>query len=142
MPAKNAKRREMKKSFLLSFFRVLSRFSRAHFFVLILCDSCVFAVRFSSVFSVYSVVNDFDENHEPTEVATDVTYLKKLCESSGGRLLQPEELGNFVRQLSDERAEASPQTRLVSAWDRVWFFWVIGLCFAADWFLRRRWGLS
>jgi len=84
----------------------------------------------------------FDENLEPTEVATDVTYLKKLCESSGGRLLQPEELGNFVRQLSDERAEASPQTRLVSAWDRVWFFWVIGLCFAADWFLRRRWGLS
>jgi hypothetical protein len=84
----------------------------------------------------------FDENLEPTEVATDVTYLRKLCESSGGRLLQPEELGNFVRQLSDEHAEASPQTRLVSAWDRVWFFWLIGLCFAADWFLRRRWGLS
>lgn len=84
----------------------------------------------------------FDENLEPTEVATDVTYLKKLCESSGGRLLQPEELGNFVRQLSDERANASPQTRLVSVWDRVWVFWLIGLCFAADWFLRRRWGLS
>jgi len=84
----------------------------------------------------------FDENLEQTEVATDVTYLKKLCESSGGRLLQPEELGNFVRQLSEERSDATPQTRLVSAWDRVWVFWLIGLCFAADWFLRRRWGLS
>ncbi len=84
----------------------------------------------------------FDENLEQTEVATDTTYLKKLCESSGGRLLQPEELGNFVRQLSEEPSEASPQTRLVSAWDRVWIFWLTGLCFAADWFLRRRWGLS
>ena len=84
----------------------------------------------------------FDENLEQTEVATDVTYLKKLCESSGGRLLQPEELGKFVRELSDERADAGSQTRLVSAWDRVWVFWTIGLCFAADWFLRRRWGLA
>jgi hypothetical protein len=84
----------------------------------------------------------FDENLEQTEVATDVTYLKKLCESSGGRLLQPEELGGFVRQLSEERSDATPQTRLVSVWDRVWIFWLTGLCFAADWFLRRRWGLS
>ena len=83
----------------------------------------------------------FDENFEQTEVAADAGYLKKLCESSGGRLLQPDELGAFVRELSDDRGEATPQTRLVSVWDRAWVFWTIGLCFAADWFLRRRWGL-
>jgi len=84
----------------------------------------------------------FDENLEQIDVATDVTYLRKLCESSGGRLLQPDELGKFIRELSNDRGESSPQTRLVSVWDRVWVFWLIGLAFGFDWFLRRRWGLS
>jgi hypothetical protein len=43
----------------------------------------------------------FDENLEQIDVATDVTYLRKLCESSGGRLLQPEELGKFLRELTN-----------------------------------------
>jgi hypothetical protein len=84
----------------------------------------------------------FDENLEQIDVATDVTYLRKLCESSGGRLLKPEELAKFIRELSNDRGETSPQTRLVSVWDRVWVFWFIGLAFGLDWFLRRRWGLS
>ena len=83
----------------------------------------------------------YDENLETTEVATDAGYLKKLCESSGGRLLKAEELGKFLAELREERSEAVPQTRLTSAWDRVWVFWLIGLLFAADWYLRRRWGL-
>jgi hypothetical protein len=84
----------------------------------------------------------FDENLEQIDVATDITYLRKLCESSGGRLLKPEELGKFLRELSNDRGESNPQTRLVSLWDRVWVFWAIGLAFGFDWFLRRRWGLS
>ena len=83
-----------------------------------------------------------EENLEQTEVATDANYLKRLCESSGGRLIEPEELGMLVKQLDDKPTEADPQTRLTSAWDQVWVFWMIGLCFAAEWFLRRRWGLS
>jgi hypothetical protein len=83
----------------------------------------------------------YDENLEQTEVATDAGYLKKLCESSGGRLLKPEELGKFLAELSEEKNTDTPQTRLTSAWDRVWVFWLIGLIFAADWYLRRRWGL-
>ena len=83
----------------------------------------------------------YDENLETTEVATDAGYLKKLCESSGGRLLKADELGKFLAELREERSEAVPQTRLTSAWDRVWVFWLIGLLFAADWYLRRRWGL-
>jgi hypothetical protein len=84
----------------------------------------------------------FDENLEQIDVATDVTYLRKLCESSGGRLLQPDELGKFMREISNDRGDSSPQTRLISVWDRVWVFWLIGLTFGFDWFLRRRWGLS
>jgi hypothetical protein len=84
----------------------------------------------------------FDENLEQTEVATDAGYLRKLCESSGGRLLQPEELGKFLAELKDKTVEASPTRKLTTAWDRAWVFWVIALLFGADWFLRRRWGLS
>jgi hypothetical protein len=83
----------------------------------------------------------YDENLEQTEVATDTGYLKKLCESSGGHLLKPEEVGSFLAELRDERSVETPQTKLTSAWDRVWIFWLIGLLFAADWYLRRRWGL-
>jgi hypothetical protein len=83
----------------------------------------------------------YDENLETTEVATDAGYLKKLCESSGGRLLKPDELGKFLSELREERNADAPLTKLTSAWDRVWVFWLIGLLFAADWYLRRRWGL-
>jgi hypothetical protein len=83
----------------------------------------------------------FDENLEQTEVATDTGYLRKLCESSGGRLLKPDELGKLLAELKDEPTAAIPQTKLTSAWDRVWIFWLIGLLFGADWYLRRRWGL-
>ncbi len=84
----------------------------------------------------------FDENLEQTEVATDAGYLRKLCESSGGRLLQPEELGKLLAELQGEKSEATPVRKLTSAWDRVWVFWVIGGLFGGDWYLRRRWGLS
>ena len=83
----------------------------------------------------------FDENLEQTEVATDAGYLRKLCESSGGRLLKPDELGKLLAELKDEPTDAAPQTKLTSAWDRIWIFWLIGLLFGADWYLRRRWGL-
>jgi len=84
----------------------------------------------------------FDENLEETEVATDAGYLRKLCESSGGRLLQPEEFGKILREFRDEKIEAVPVHKLSSVWDRAWVFWLIGFLFGADWFLRRRWGLS
>ncbi len=84
----------------------------------------------------------FDENLEQTEVATDIGFLRKLAESSGGRLLQPAELVTFLAELKDEKSDSAPATKLTSAWDRAWAFWLIGLLFGADWYLRRRWGLS
>jgi hypothetical protein len=84
----------------------------------------------------------FDDNLEQTEVATDAGYLRKLCESSGGRLLQPEELPKLLAELKADKVEATPMRKLTSVWDRVWVFWVIGLLFGLDWYLRRRWGLA
>jgi hypothetical protein len=84
----------------------------------------------------------FDDNLEQTEVATDAGFLQKLAESSGGRLLQPSELGKFLAELHEVKIDATPTRKLTSAWDRVWVFWLIGLLFGADWYFRRRWGLS
>jgi hypothetical protein len=84
----------------------------------------------------------FDDNLEQTEVATDAGYLRKLCESSGGRLLQPNELSKLLDELKTDKVEAAPMHKLTTAWDRVWVLWLIGLFFGIDWYLRRRWGLA
>ncbi|MDB6109887.1 MAG: hypothetical protein JWR69_1637 [Pedosphaera sp.] len=83
----------------------------------------------------------YEENQEQTEVATDVGYLKRLCESSGGRLLAPGELAKLNAELRNEKQETTPKTRLRTVWDRTWFFYLIGVLFGIDWYLRRRWGL-
>jgi hypothetical protein len=83
----------------------------------------------------------FQENLEETEVATDVGYLKRLCESSGGRLLAPGELAKLNTELRNDKVDTTPKTRLLTIWDRTWFFYLIGLLFSVDWYLRRRWGL-
>lgn len=83
----------------------------------------------------------YQENLEQTEVAMDAGYLKRLCESSGGRVLSPQELPRLIGELNDKQKAAAPLTKLETVWDRAWFFYVIGLLFCVDWYLRRRWGL-
>ncbi len=84
----------------------------------------------------------YEENLEQTEVATDSGYLRRLCESSGGRLLEASQLGGLIKELQEVPSRTSVQTRLVSLWDKAWVFWTIGSLLALDWFLRRRWGLA
>ena len=83
----------------------------------------------------------FTENLEETEVATDALYLRRLCESSGGRLLAPEELPKLLAELGQAAATQVPQTILRPVWNAAWVFYLAGLLFGLDWFLRRRWGL-
>ena len=83
----------------------------------------------------------FTENLEETEVATDTLYLQRLCEASGGRLLQPNELPKLLSELSNEKADQTPKVLLRPAWNEAWVFYLAGLLFGLDWFLRRRWGL-
>ena len=92
-------------------------------------------VREESKFIVY------DENLEETEVTADVSYLRRLCESSGGRVLNPDELAKLKAELDNQKINAAPRIKRTTAWDRAWIFYVIGLTFGVDWYLRRKWGL-
>ncbi len=93
------------------------------------------ATRQSVRFSAY------DDNVEETDVAADLSYLRRLCEGSGGRVLKPGEFASMLIAAKIAPVEGAPRIRKITAWDRTWFFWLIGLLFGADWYLRRRWGL-
>jgi hypothetical protein len=83
----------------------------------------------------------FTENLEETEVVTDTLYLQRLCEASGGRLLQAGDLPKLLSELNSEKADQTPKVLLRPAWNEAWVFYLAGLLFGLDWFLRRRWGL-
>ena len=83
----------------------------------------------------------FTENLEETEVATDTLYLRRLCESSGGRLLEPGDLARLLQELSGEKTDQAPKTIVRPVWNVAWLYYLAGLLFGVDWFLRRRWGL-
>jgi hypothetical protein len=83
----------------------------------------------------------FTENLEETEVAADTLYLRRLCEASGGRLLEPAEMPRLLKELNSEKVDQPPKVRLRPAWNEAWVFYGAGLLFGVDWFLRRRWGL-
>jgi len=84
----------------------------------------------------------FTEDLEQTEVTTDTLFLQRLCEASGGRLLQPDELPKLLEQLNTEKADQAANIILRPVWNSAWVFYLAGLLLGADWFLRRRWGLS
>ena len=75
-------------------------------------------------------------------MATDPGYLKKLCESSGGKLITPDELARLRIELSAAPADDKPRTKLRALWDKAWVFYLIGALFGVDWYLRRKWGLN
>ncbi|MFO1475829.1 MAG: hypothetical protein U1F98_04170 [Verrucomicrobiota bacterium] len=83
----------------------------------------------------------FTENLEETEVATDTLYLRRLCESSGGRVLEPAELPKLLGELARTASDDAPKTVLRPVWNTAGIFYLAGLLFGLDWFLRRRWGL-
>jgi hypothetical protein len=83
----------------------------------------------------------FNENLEETEVATDTLYLRRLCESSGGRLIEPPELPKLLKELNDQKTDQTPKIVLTPVWNTTWVFYLAGLLFGLDWFFRRRWGL-
>ena len=83
----------------------------------------------------------FTENLEETEVATDTLYLRRLCEASGGHVIDPDDLPRLLKELSNEKADQTPRIIIRPAWNEAWVFYLTGLFFGLDWFWRRRWGL-
>ena len=66
--------------------------------------------------------------------------LRRLAEASGGRSFDPGDTGGLADAVR-ARLGPPPAPVLRDAWDRVWgFFLIVGLL-AAEWGLRRRWGL-
>ena len=84
----------------------------------------------------------YAENEEETEVAVDALLLKRLCSGSGGRLLSAAELNTEIRSQDQDNAGMEVRQEKRTLWDRKFYFYVIGLLFGAEWFLRRRWGLN
>lgn len=82
-----------------------------------------------------------EEHLEETEVASDRGYLQRLCEGSGGRILEPSDLAKLIRQWGEEKLDAAPKRELIPVWDAAWVYYLIGLILGLDWYLRRRWGL-
>ena len=81
------------------------------------------------------------ENLEETEVATDSLYLRRLCEASGGRLIEPADLTKLLKEFRNEQSQQAPKVLVTPVWNEPWVFYLAGLLFGLDWFLRRRWGL-
>jgi hypothetical protein len=86
--------------------------------------------------------NVYEENFESVEVATDAAYLRRLAEASGGRVIRPEEFAATLQAVHTTPVDAGKDTRLEPVWPRAWVFWLLGFVAAADWYLRRRWGLA
>jgi len=84
----------------------------------------------------------FTENLEETEVTTDVGYLKRLCDSSGGRVIAPAEMAKLLAEYRNETVDLTPKRKVTTVWDTTWVCYLLALCLGADWYLRRRWGLS
>ena len=83
----------------------------------------------------------FQDNEEETDVAADPAYLRRLCEASGGKVIAREEFSRMLTAAKEVPLQDTPRTRKIPLWDRLAFFWALGLIFGAEWHLRRRWGL-
>jgi len=83
-----------------------------------------------------------EENLETTEVTTDHAFLEKLASASGGQILQPAELQRFVAEIQAEADAIEPVVTFEEIWSQPWIFYLTGCLLAAEWWLRRRWGLA
>jgi len=79
---------------------------------------------------------------ESIETAMDRSYLEQLAKASGGRIIDSTGIGPLVDELLRDSAEQAPLVRRITLWDRAWFFWLLGLLLAMEWYARRRWGLT
>ena len=82
----------------------------------------------------------YNDNRESTEVSVDRPFLQQLSTKSGGRVIEEKDLFPLVKKLVQD-VQPEPIVRREPAWNTAFWAWLIALCFAMDWFLRRRGGL-
>jgi len=82
------------------------------------------------------------EPDEQSNESADPDFLARLCESTGGRLVQPDEIAALVREFerAPEQVEEA-EARWDPWWDHPLYLLALFLPFSIEWFLRRRHGL-
>ena len=82
------------------------------------------------------------EDIELDNAAAGATLLESLAAMTGGRSLVPEELSNLIQRLAEDTESLKVRTETKkSLWDTWGFFAILVGLLAAEWYLRKRWGL-
>ncbi len=83
-----------------------------------------------------------EQDLELDHAAADATLLESLAAMTGGRSLVPEELSNLIQRLAEDTESLKIRTETKEPlWDTWGFFLVLVGLLAAEWYLRKRWGL-
>jgi uncharacterized membrane protein len=83
-----------------------------------------------------------EQDLELDNAAADATLLESLAAMTGGRSLVPEELSNLIERLAEDTESLKVRTETRKPlWDTWAFFGVLVGLLAAEWYLRKRWGL-
>jgi uncharacterized membrane protein len=77
---------------------------------------------------------------EMTDPRLNVQVLERVALASGGRVAVPQDFGGVVDALR-RRVPAARLAVTHDVWHTAWFFSALVLLLAAEWILRRRWGL-
>jgi hypothetical protein len=77
---------------------------------------------------------------EMTDPRLNVRVLQRVAAASGGKVIQPTEIGALAERLRAALPAALIASR-TDLWHNGWSFGLIVLLLALEWTLRRRWGL-
>jgi hypothetical protein len=83
----------------------------------------------------------FEQDLELDNAVADAGVMESLAAISGGRSLAPEELPGLLRELGQETTTLEATEAKVTFWDTWPLFLVLVGLLAAEWYLRKRWGL-
>ncbi|MEZ6116704.1 MAG: hypothetical protein R3C28_09040 [Pirellulaceae bacterium] len=77
---------------------------------------------------------------EYQDLTTDMAYLERLAQSTGGRLVNADQLDEFVRNMPQDNIPVT-ETWSYPLWHQPWFFMSAIVCLCGEWGLRRWKGL-
>jgi hypothetical protein len=77
---------------------------------------------------------------EMTDPRLNVQVLERVALASGGRVVAPQDFGSVVDALR-RRIPAARLAITYDVWHTAWAFSTLAVLLAAEWILRRRWGL-
>ncbi|OHB79236.1 MAG: hypothetical protein A2V98_06035 [Planctomycetes bacterium RBG_16_64_12] len=84
----------------------------------------------------------FEQDLELDNAAADAAVLESLAAMTGGRSLVPEELSRLIEHMTEDTDSLEVRTETKKPlWDTWGFFLLLVGLLAAEWYLRKRWGL-